>query len=135
AAEDRLWDALAASRTRDAESGNTAFGPHRTDLAVRHAAKGQAAERCSTGEQKALLISLVLAQARLGLAERGMVPVLLLDEVAAHLDEVRRAALFEALLELGAQAWMTGTDRALFAPLEGRALFFDVAEGRITRAP
>src|SRR3546814_4003734 len=101
---------LAESRRQDAESGGAAIGPHRSDLAVHHAAKDMPAALCSTGEQKALLVSIVLAHARLlGLA-RGAMPVLLLDEVAAHLDPARRAALAERILALGAQGWLTGTD-------------------------
>lgn len=130
-AEDRLRDALAAERQRDGQTGRTHSGPHRTDLMVRHAPKGEAAERCSTGEQKALLIALVLANARVRAAEEGGVPVLLLDEVAAHLDEARRAALFDGLTGLGAQAWYTGTDAATFAPLKGTARFFAVDDGQV----
>ena len=91
------------------------------------------AAECSTGEQKAMLIAILLGQARLMAAERGRPPLLLLDEVAAHLDEERRRALFEALLELGVQAWLTGTDRTLFAAFGERAQFFAVGDGRITR--
>ena len=90
-------------------------GPHLTDLAVRHTGKRADARDCSTGEQKALLISIMLADAReLARARDGMAPLLLLDEIAAHLDAMRRAALFEEILALGAQAWMTGTDLSLF---------------------
>src|SRR3546814_13670732 len=96
---------LAESRRQDAESGGAAIGPHRSDLAVHHAAKDMPAALCSTGEQKALLISIVLADARLRAAERGAPPILLLDEIAAHLDAVRRAALFEEICALGAPAW------------------------------
>jgi DNA replication and repair protein RecF len=88
---------------------------------------------CSTGEQKALLIAILLGQARLMATERSCRPLLLLDEVAAHLDENRRRTLFEALLDLGVQAWLTGTDRGLFAGFGDRAQFFAVAEARITR--
>ncbi len=130
-AEDRLRAALEASRPRDAETGGAKVGPHRGDMAVRHQAKDVPAAQCSTGEQKALLIAITLANARLLAAERGAVPLLLLDEVAAHLDETRRAALFDEIEALGAQAWMTGTDAALFAPLDGRAQFFDVDDGRV----
>jgi DNA replication and repair protein RecF len=133
AVEDRLRAALAEARAQDAASGTTRWGPHRSDLAVALAATGMPAAECSTGEQKALLLSLVLAQARLLAAECGMTPLLLLDEVVAHLDEERRAGLFEALLGLGAQAWLTGTEAALFAGLAGRAQFFAVRAARITR--
>lgn len=125
-AEEWLKAALAASRPRDAEAGRALEGPHRTDLRVRHAGKdGMPAELCSTGEQKALLIAIVLASARLQAAEYpGGAPVLLLDEVTAHLDAERRMALFEELADLGCQAWLTGTDEALFAPFGARAQHF-----------
>ena len=106
-------------------------GPHRGDLLVRHAGKDLPAADCSTGEQKALLIGIVLANARLLAAERGAPPLLLLDEIAAHLDAERRAALFEALLALGSQAWMTGTDVSLFESLGGRALHVSVRDSRL----
>lgn len=125
-----LLAALAASRTRDAESGRTAFGPHTDDLRVRHTQKRADARDCSTGEQKALLVSIVLANAWLQKKRRGgIAPLLLLDEIAAHLDEARRAALFEEILALNAQAWLTGTDKSLFAPLFGRAQFLSIAAG------
>jgi len=131
AAEDAMKAALAATRRQDADSGTTAIGPHRSDLAVRHVAKDMPAELCSTGEQKALLIAIVLATARVMAAETGMAPVLLLDEVAAHLDEARREALFTAILGLGCQAWMTGTDPGTFAPLAGAAQVWRVEDGRL----
>ncbi len=130
--EARLGEALAASRRHDAALGRAAHGPHRTDLAVRERSGGVAAAHCSTGEQKALLIAIVLAAARLQAAQRGAAPLVLLDEVAAHLDKRRRAALFDAVCDLGAQAWMTGTDRALFAPLGDRAQRFAVGDGAVT---
>ncbi|HEY9537552.1 MAG TPA: DNA replication and repair protein RecF, partial [Kiloniellaceae bacterium] len=131
AAEDRLRDGLAQSRRQDAESGGAALGPHRSDLLVHHATKGIAAELCSTGEQKALLIAILLAHARLLTLERVAAPVLLLDEVAAHLDTARRAALYEEILGLGAQAWLTGTDATDFEGLEGQAQFFTVRDGTV----
>ena len=134
AAEETFRESLAASRSRDAETGGAAFGPHRTDLVVRMAANGVVAEECSTGEQKALLIAIVLAHARMQAAERASVPVLLLDEVAAHLDAARRQALFDEILALGAQAWLAGTEAELFRPLAGRAQFFTVAEAVATPA-
>jgi DNA replication and repair protein RecF len=110
-----LRDGLDASRIRDAEAGRSLVGPHTTDLNVRHTAKRAEARDCSTGEQKALLISIILAEAReLARARDGMAPILLLDEIAAHLDAMRRAALFEEIHALAAQAWMTGTDLLLF---------------------
>lgn len=132
-AEDRLKAALKAARGRDGDSGRTAHGPHRSDLHVAYKSRGRPAADCSTGEQKALLISLVLAQARLQAAEQGRAPILLLDEVAAHLDADRRAALFAEIEILGLQAWMTGTDLDLFGPLAGRAAFFHVAEAKVHR--
>src|SRR5882757_2894821 len=119
---------LAASRIRDAEAGRTLVGPHTTDLHVRHTAKRADARDCSTGEQKALLISIMLADARtLARARDGLAPILLLDEIAAHLDSVRRAALFEEIHSLAAQAWMTGTDLSLFR--EAKAEIFEVRDG------
>ena len=106
---------LHAGRGRDAAAGRTLAGPHRTDLAVTHAGKGQPAARASTGEQKALLLGLILAHADLVAERAGRRPILLLDEVAAHLDPLRRAALFERLAARGGQVWMTGTEPALFA--------------------
>jgi DNA replication and repair protein RecF len=131
AAEDRYRERLAEMRARDAEAGGAGEGPHRSDLRVAHAAKNMPAELCSTGEQKALLIAIVLANARLQAARRAAVPILLLDEVAAHLDAVRRAALFDAVGELGAQAWLTGTDATLFEALQGQGQFFTVRDGRL----
>ncbi|MEQ1611602.1 MAG: DNA replication/repair protein RecF [Hyphomicrobiaceae bacterium] len=129
--EDAFAQMLARGRERDRAAGRTLDGPHRTDLVVAHGPKGQAARLCSTGEQKALLIGLVLAHAQM-LAERRDrgAPILLLDEIAAHLDDIRRAALFEEILNLGLQAWMTGTDRHAFAALSGRATFVAVDDGR-----
>ena len=123
---------LAESRARDAETGGAAIGPHRSDLTVRHLENGLPAQQCSTGEQKALLIAIVLADARVKGVRAGAAPVLLLDEVVAHLDEARREALLEEILGLGAQTWLTGTDRTLFAALEGAAQFFEVAKGRVS---
>lgn len=131
AAEDRLRDGLAERRRADAESGGAGLGPHRSDLLAHHRAKGVAAEHCSTGEQKALLIAILLAHARLLTLERGTAPLLLLDEVAAHLDAARRAALYEEILGLGAQAWLTGTDAADFDGLQGQAQFFAVHDGTV----
>jgi len=134
-AEDRYRAALAGGRARDAETGTTGCGPHRSDLEVLHLGRNAPAAQCSTGEQKALLISIVLADARLQTLEAGRVPLLLLDEVAAHLDGARRAALFEEIAALGAQAWLTGTDAAVFAPLGAAAQFFTVAEATISPNP
>jgi DNA replication and repair protein RecF len=121
------------ARVRDAEAGRTTFGPHRSDLSVRHTVKRADAAECSTGEQKALLISIVLAHAwELSHIREGRAPILLLDEIAAHLDATRRAALFEEILALGAQAWMTGTDIEMFCALTGKADLFTVADSRPT---
>lgn len=126
-----LAQAFAGARERDAEAGRTTIGPHLSDLEVRHIAKRADARDCSTGEQKALLISIVLANARAQTKRHdGFAPLLLLDEIAAHLDAQRRAALFEEIIALRAQAWLTGTDKNLFAPLEGRAQFFAVSGGQ-----
>ena len=120
--ETRLARALAAARERDAAAGRALTGPHRGDLAVIHAEKDRPAAECSTGEQKALILNLVLGQAaRLSRAESAPNPILLLDEVAAHLDRRRRAALFDEILALDLQAFLTGTDEHLFEDLKGRA--------------
>ena len=125
---DDLRAQLGSSRMRDAEAGRTLAGPHTTDLAVRHTGKRAEARDCSTGEQKALLISIILADAReLARARAGLAPILLLDEIAAHLDVVRRAALFEEIHALSAQAWMTGTDLSLFDG--AKAQIFEVRDG------
>jgi DNA replication and repair protein RecF len=133
AVEDRLRERLAASRRQDAESGTTAAGPHRTDLLVEHGGTGMTAGHCSTGEQKALLIAILLAHARLQTDLHGAPPLMLLDEVAAHLDAQRRTALFGEIEAMAAQAWLTGTDESLFAPLDGKAQFFGVADAVVTR--
>ncbi|MBP7701209.1 MAG: DNA replication/repair protein RecF [Phenylobacterium sp.] len=120
--EARLARALAAARDRDAAAGRALTGPHRGDLAVIHAEKDRPAAECSTGEQKALILNLVLGQAaRLSRAESAPNPILLLDEVAAHLDRRRRAALFDEIEALKLQAFLTGTDEHLFEDLKGRA--------------
>ena len=131
AAEDRIREALRNARPRDRAAGTASIGAHRSDFHVRHRARDVAAEECSTGEQKALLLTLVLAHARLVSAAREMVPLLLLDEVAAHLDEARRAALYDEITGLGTQAWLTGTDRHLFQQLDGAAQFFRVVDATI----
>lgn len=130
-AEAAFMSELRASRGRDAAAGRALAGPHRTDLAVMHAGKRQPAERCSTGEQKALLLGIVLAHADLVAEDRGKRPILLMDEIAAHLDPLRRAALFDRLAAAGGQVWMTGTEPALFGDVAG-ASWFHVEEGRAT---
>ncbi len=129
AVEDRFRAALRATRQSDAASGSTSIGPHRSDFAVRHGDTGMEAEICSTGEQKALLIGIVLAAAKLQTEERGYTPLLLLDEIAAHLDEDRRASLFQLILKMGAQAWITGTENEIFAPLGETVQRFAIRNG------
>ncbi len=120
-------------RERDRGAGRTLEGPHRSDLVVGHGPKDMPARLSSTGEQKALLLGLILAHAELVARRRaGTAPLLLLDEVTAHLDEARRAALFAEILDLGMQAWMTGTDVQAFSALAGRARVFDVEAGRLS---
>ncbi|MBH1974080.1 MAG: DNA replication/repair protein RecF [Rhodobacteraceae bacterium] len=123
-----LEQAFADGRRRDMAAGRSLVGPHRSDLSAVYAAKSTPADQCSTGEQKALLISLILANARALAADLGRAPILLLDEVAAHLDSARRAALYDEICALGAQALMTGTEANLFDSLGGRAQNFSVAE-------
>lgn len=123
-----LAASLAAGRVRDMAAGRTLTGPHRADLGAIYTAKGVPADQCSTGEQKALLISLILANARALRAEIGTAPILLLDEVAAHLDATRRAALYDEITALAAQAFMTGTGAELFAPLGSRAQWLEVSD-------
>jgi DNA replication and repair protein RecF len=125
--EDALRTAMAEGRGRDLAAGRTLYGPHRADLAAVWRAKAMPADQCSTGEQKALLISLILANAR-ALGAGGRAPVILLDEVAAHLDRGRRAALFDAVCALQGQVMMTGTGADLFLDLGGRAQHLDVVE-------
>ena len=122
---------LARNRVADAAAGRALLGPHRTDLLVTHAAKGEAAARGSTGEQKALLIAIILAHAELVAARMGRAPLLLLDEVAAHLDAGRRTVLFDRLAATGSQVWMTGTDTGLFASVPGPVTRLQVAGGRV----
>jgi DNA replication and repair protein RecF len=124
-----LATALADGRRRDIAAGRTLVGPHRADLLARYTAKDMAADQCSTGEQKALLISLILANARALAADIGRAPVILLDEIAAHLDEARRAALYDEICALGAQAVMTGTEAALFEALGTRCQQLLVRDG------
>jgi DNA replication and repair protein RecF len=133
---EEAWRAAWASARRgDAEAGLTRAGPHRADLQVTHVPKGQPASACSTGEQKALLISVILAHAGLIAAMRGFAPLLLLDEVAAHLDAPRREALFAALAALPGQVFLTGTDHGLFAPLRGAAQGFRARPGELIPVP
>jgi len=131
AVEDALREALAADRRRDAAAGGAARGAHRADMTLVHLPKDQPADLCSTGEQKALLISTVLAHAALIAEARGFAPLLLLDEVAAHLDTPRREALFAALAALPAQVFLTGTEAEVFRPLRGIADIFEARSGNL----
>ena len=131
--EDRYRALLKENRPRDATAGRTLDGPHLSDLAVRHRAKNLPAAHASTGEQKALLIRLVLAHAGLIKQMTGFAPLLLLDEVVAHLDPVRRAALYDALSSLGAQVWMTSADPVSFRDIVDRANVFEVRSGTVER--
>ena len=133
AVEDRYRRILREARARDAAAGRTLDGPHLTDLQVTYAPKNMPARDASTGEQKALLIGLVLAHAALVAETTGIAPLLLLDEVVAHLDPARRAALFAELAKLGAQVWLTGADPVAFAELRSSGEIFDVENGRIAR--
>jgi len=132
AVEDKFKSALAANRPADAAAGGATLGPHRSDLAVTHREKAVPADQASTGEQKALLIAILLAHAKLQRAIRGEPPILLFDEVAAHLDRARRTALFAIVASLESQAWLTGTDPELFFPLRGAARFLTVHDGALT---
>ena len=137
-AEERLKERLAETRLSDTAAGWTQWGAHRCDLGITYLGRrlGQSALQaadCSSGEQKALLVAILLAQARLLRSLRGEAPILLLDEIAAHLDAERRAYLFGEILALGAQPWLTGTEADLFKPLRGRAQFFTVSEARLNR--
>jgi len=131
--EDRYRAILRDNRARDAAAGRTLDGPHLSDLAVTHTGKGLPAADCSTGEQKALLIRLILAHAALIKDMTGFAPILLLDEVVAHLDPGRRSALYQGLTTLGGQVWMTGADPAAFAELSGRAEMFLIRPGNAER--
>jgi DNA replication and repair protein RecF len=132
-AEDRFRAALVQARRLSSGEAAPVPGPHRGDFKVVHSVKNMPAEQCSTGEQKALLIAIVLAHARLRARDLGDAPLMLLDEVAAHLDEERRAALYDILDTLGSQAWLTGTDAALFDAIANRAQRFTVRDGALTR--
>lgn len=140
--EDRYLERLTTMRDRDRAAGRTLAGPHRSDLVVRHGPKQMPAQLCSTGEQKSLLVGLVLANAEMltdrataaGGHEQRNAPILLLDEIAAHLDINRRAALFSEIVAIGTQAWMTGTDRSAFESLAEIATFVEVGEDGIRQS-
>jgi DNA replication and repair protein RecF len=125
---DDLLSAFEESRPRDMAAGRTLVGPHRDDLQAIYTAKGTPAKQCSTGEQKALLVSLILANGRALSQDFGAPPIYLLDEVAAHLDSNRRAALYDEICALGAQAWMTGTGAELFDAMGARAMYLEVTD-------
>ncbi len=127
--EDMLRTAFARTREEDRQKDVCAIGPHRSDLIVVHATRQVSADHCSTGEQKALLISIMLAYMRILAVMRGMPPLLLLDDITAHLDEARRGALFEEIEDLGVQAWLTGTDESSFGPFATQAQHFVVELG------
>ncbi len=131
ATEQAFAEALAASRMADAGAGRALLGTHRSQLNVLHLGKHMPAGLCSTGEQKAVLLSIVLAQARASMHWKRLIPILLLDEVATHLDSTRRLELFEEICQIGAQVWMTGTDAALFDGLGRRAQYFRIEEGKV----
>lgn len=134
--EDEYRKLLRDSRGRDQQAGRTLSGPHRSDLLVVHSATGVEARLCSTGEQKALLIAITLAHARaVKVAFGGWAPVLLLDEIAAHLDAERRASLYAEVESLGSQAWMTGTDQSLFEAATGKMTKYTVASGAVAPSP
>jgi len=132
--EDMFRAHLVQSRSVDMRTGGASIGPHKSDLRVVYAEKNMPAAQCSTGEQKALLITIVLAHGQMIAAMRGAPPVLLLDEIAAHLDENRRRVLYDILCDMGGQVWLTGTDRSLFDDLQGRARMFDVRDGGVFTA-
>jgi len=133
--EEDFAELLRDVRPRDSGAGRALDGPHRSDLKARHAAKGMDADQCSTGEQKALLLGVTLAQARALASDPGAGPsLILIDEAAAHLDSVRRAALFDELLANAGQAWLTGTDQSLFEAFGDRAQMFEVRDGKVHAA-
>lgn len=132
-AEEAFAKMLQGNRRTDQKAGRTLRGPHKTDLLALHPDKGLVAGLCSTGEQKAILIGILLAAVRLQVTVKERPPVVLLDEVIAHLDEERRKALFKELIALGVQTWMTGTDPKLFQPLKGKAQFFSVKDGTLEK--
>ena len=132
--EEDLRRCLADCRAKDAVTGGATWGPHKSDLAVHHVEKDMPAALCSTGEQKSLLLSIVLAHARLVMLERGAPPLLLLDEVVAHLDETRRHSLFEEIIHLRCQAWMTGTDAEVFSSLGSKAQHLTIKDGAVFSA-
>jgi DNA replication and repair protein RecF len=133
AAENSLKTAFAEGRGADAAAGRTLTGTHRSEFVVTHVRKNMPAQSCSMGEQKAMMISIILAQARAGRQWHGVTPIILLDEVAGHLDAIKRFELFEEICDIKAQTWMTGTDFSQFADLQGKAQLFEVENGAIVQ--
>ncbi len=131
--EDNFKNTLEKSRELDAVTGGASIGPHRTDLRVVYMDKNMEASQCSTGEQKVLLVGLILAHTKLLLADQGRPPIILLDEIAAHLDKDRIAALFDTTKEIGCQTLITGTDFSTFKSIENMAQFFSVDNGQISK--
>ena len=134
AVEEKFKETLMQTRKKTAQNGESPLGPHRSDLLAEHLGKGIMADRCSTGEQKAILIAVTLAEARAKKRDTGIPPIMLLDEIAAHLDEKRRVGLFDEITALGAQSWLTGTDATVFAHLKNRAQFFNVDNAELLAA-
>ena len=124
---------MAQNRGQDAAAGRALISAHRSELKVIHVEKQMPAESCSTGEQKAVLLSIILAQAKAAALWKGIVPIVLLDEVIAHLDATRKLELFEEICQIGAQIWMTGVDADLFADLQGKSSFLKVENGTVLR--
>jgi DNA replication and repair protein RecF len=133
AVEDRFQAALRDTRKSDTNSGSTSIGTHRSDFIVCHGETGMEAAICSTGEQKALLVGIILAAVKLQTEQRGFTPLLLLDEIAAHLDEPRRTSLFQLIVKMGAQAWITGTESELFNLFNGQVQHFYIENGELIR--
>jgi len=131
--EERLQHTLRQSRKDDAKSGMTSSGPHRSDFKVVHGDSGADAQICSTGEQKALLIGIILAAAKLYREERGYMPLLLLDEISAHLDVARRESLFKLIMQMDVQAWITGTEKDFFSSLGEDVQRVEIKEGNLIK--
>lgn len=132
-AEDSFRSILMENRYQDSQTGRTSAGIHRSELKVTHCERKMPAQQCSTGEQKAILLTIILAQARASAIWKGIIPVILLDEVIAHLDSTRKLELFEEICQIGAQTWMSGVDANLFADLQGKSQRFQVEDGRIIK--
>ena len=132
--EERVRNQLETLRFTDNEMRGPKVGPHRSDFIVKNVTNGLEANQCSTGEQKALLVRIILAATSLNALENGQIPILLLDEVAAHLDNTRRADLFDTICEMGIQAWMTGTDELIFRSLRTRVQYLNITDAKIENA-